>query len=229
MIPFDHSGFILRGKSFQDLLMNGNKTNKIIWLFLLFILRKIFLLQPTKRRKFMKVLIGTKNPGKIEGARRALSHYFKDIKIEGIKVNSNVSDEPVGIETYAGANNRVDNLIKYAKEQKIDADLFMAVESGITRDLGFWVITNVAVIKDGKGGEGKGTSASFPVPDKYIEPIIKETLGTVMDRIFNESDLRSSTGGVGLLTHNIITRIDLNEQAFVMALTQFVNEDVWEN
>ena len=177
----------------------------------------------------MKVLIGTKNPGKIEGARRALSHYFKDIKIEGIKVNSNVSDEPVGIETYAGANNRVDNLIKYAKEQKIDADLFMAVESGITRDLGFWVITNVAVIKDGKGGEGKGTSASLPVPDKYIEPIIKETLGTVMDRIFNESDLRSSTGGVGLLTHNIITRIDLNEQAFVMALTQFVNEDVWEN
>ena len=50
-----------------------------------------------------------------------------------------------------------------------------------------------------------------------------------MDRIFNESDLRSTTGGVGLLTHNIITRIDLNEQAFVMALTQFVNENIWED
>ncbi len=177
----------------------------------------------------MKVLIGTKNPGKVEGARRALSHYFKDFEIVGVKVDSNVSDEPVGVETYAGANNRVENLIKYAKDQNINADLFMAVESGITQDLGFWAITNVAVIKDGKGREGKGTSASFPVPNKYIDSIIKETLGTVMDRIFNESDLRSTTGGVGLLTHNIITRIDLNEQAFVMALTQFVNENIWED
>lgn len=177
----------------------------------------------------MKVLIGTKNPGKVEGARRALSHYFKDFEIVGVKVDSNVSDEPVGVETYAGANNRVENLIKYAKDQNINADLFMAVESGITQDLGFWAITNVAVIKDGKGREGKGTSASFQVPNKYIDSIIKETLGTVMDRIFNESDLRSTTGGVGLLTHNIITRIDLNEQAFVMALTQFVNENIWED
>ena len=62
-----------------------------------------------------------------------------------------------------------------------------------------------------------------------IDSIIKETLGTVMDRIFNESDLRSTTGGVGLLTHDIITRIDLNEQAFVMALTQFVNDDIWKD
>lgn len=177
----------------------------------------------------MKVLIGTKNPGKVEGARRALSHYFKDFEIESVKVSSDVSDEPVGVETYAGANNRVDNLIKYAKEQNIDADLFMAVESGITQDLGFWAITNVAVIKDGKGGEGKGTSASFPVPNKYIDSIIKETLGTVMDRIFNESDLRSTTGGVGLLTHDVITRIDLNEQAFVMALTQLINQDIWKD
>lgn len=177
----------------------------------------------------MKVLIGTKNPGKVEGARRSLSHYFKDFEIVSVKVSSDVSDEPVGVETYEGANNRVNNLIKYAKEQNIDADLFMAVESGITKDLGFWAITNVAVIKDGKGGEGKGTSASFPVPNKYIDSIIKETLGTVMDRIFNESDLRSTTGGVGLLTHDIITRIDLNEQAFVMALTQFVNDDIWKD
>lgn len=176
----------------------------------------------------MKVLIGTKNPGKIEGARRALEHYFKDVEIIGVKAESNVNDQPLGIETFKGAKNRVDNLIKYAKENNVNADLFMAVESGITKELGFWAITNVAVIKNAKGEMGVGASSSCPVPKKYIKSILEETLGTVMDRIFNESDLRSSTGGVGLLTKDVLTRIDLNTQAFVMALTQFTNGETWQ-
>ena len=34
----------------------------------------------------MKILIGTKNPGKIEGAKEAFSKYYKDFDIEGINV-----------------------------------------------------------------------------------------------------------------------------------------------
>lgn len=177
----------------------------------------------------MKVLIGTKNPGKIEGARRALRNYYDEFEIEGISAPSNVSDQPVDEDIYFGARNRVNNLIKYAKENNIEADYYMAVESGITNRIGKWVITNVAVIKDKKGYESIGTSASFPVPNKHVDNIIKNTLGTVMDDLFNESDLRSSTGGVGLLTHEVITRIDLNTQAFVMALTQFINKDIWRD
>ena len=73
----------------------------------------------------MKVLIGTKNPGKIEGAKRALAKYYKNFNIEGIKVSSDVNEQPVGVETYKGALNRVNNLIKYAKENNIKADLFI--------------------------------------------------------------------------------------------------------
>jgi len=175
----------------------------------------------------MKVLIATKNPGKVEGARRALAHYFNDVEIEGVKVESNVSEQPVGKETYIGAVNRVDNLIKYAKSNNINADLYMSVESGLTEDLGFWAITNIAVIKNNKGEMGVGTSASFPVPKKHVENVIKNTLATVMDELFNETDLRSSTGGVGILTKDVISRIDLNTQAFIMALTPFINRETW--
>lgn len=177
----------------------------------------------------MKVLIGTKNPGKIEGAKRALTHYFEDVEIVGVKVPSNVSEQPVGIETYEGALNRVNNLFDFAKENNISADLFMAVESGLTSELGFWAISNIAVIKNSKGEAGYGSSASFPVPTQYVEDIKTETLGTVMDRIFDESDLRSSTGGIGLLTQDVVTRIDLTEEAFLMALTPFINEKVWKD
>ena len=176
----------------------------------------------------MKVLIGTKNPGKIEGAKRALAKYFSDVEIVGVKVESDVSEQPVGIETFNGALNRVNNLVKYAQSNNIAADLFMSVESGLTSELGFWAITNIAVIKNAKGEIGIGSSASFPVPNKYVEPIKTETLGTVMDKIFNESDLRSSTGGIGLLTREVVTRIDLTCDAFLMALTPFIN-DVWKD
>lgn len=177
----------------------------------------------------MKVLIGTKNPGKIEGAKRALEHYYKNVEVLGLKTPSNVSEQPVGIETYEGALNRVNNLINYANENNLSADLYMAVESGLTSELGFWAISNIAVIKNNKGEIGVGASSSFPVPNKYVEDIKNETLGVVMDRIFDETDLRSSTGGIGLLTQDVMTRIDLTTEAFLMALTPFINEKVWKD
>lgn len=177
----------------------------------------------------MKVLIATKNPGKVEGARRALAHYFDNVEIIGVKAESNVSEQPIGIETFEGARNRVDNLIAEAKKNNIQADLFMAVESGMTSELGFWAITNIAVIKNAKGETGIGSSASFPVPKKHIESIKTETLGVVMDRIFSESDLHNSTGGIGLLTKEVLSRIDLTEQAFIMALTPFINQETWKD
>lgn len=176
----------------------------------------------------MKILIGTKNPGKIQGAKEALEKYFDDIDIQGIPVSSDVSEEPVNHEIYEGARNRVDNLIKYAKENNIDARYFLGIESGITNLLGKWVIINIAVIKDDKGYESWGTSPAFPVPDKYVEEIISTDLGKVMDKIFEKNDLRSSIGGISFLTHEVINRIDLTRDAFVMGLTQHINE-VWKD
>ena len=176
----------------------------------------------------MKVLIGTTNPGKIKGAQIALEKYFDHVEIEGIKVSSDVNEQPVGLDTYRGALNRVNNLMQFAADNNMQADWFLAVESGLTSELGFWAITNIAVIKNNQGETGVGSSASFPVPQKYVNAIKNETLGAVMDRLFNESDLRSSTGGIGLLTHEMVTRIDLTTQAFLMALTPLINQ-VWKN
>ena len=63
----------------------------------------------------MKILIGTKNPGKIEGAKQAFEKYFDKVEIEGISVDSNVGDQPVNEEILQGAKNRVKNLKKYEK------------------------------------------------------------------------------------------------------------------
>lgn len=175
----------------------------------------------------MKVLIGTKNPGKMEGARKAFEHYFDDVFIDGIAVASGVGEQPVDLEIYEGARTRVDNLWEYAKENNIEAEYFLGIESGITNVLGKWVIVNVAVIKDFDGYESWGTSSGFPVPEKYVDEIINSDLSQVMDNLFSAHDLRSGLGGVSYLTHEVISRIDLTEEAFIMALTQFINDDIW--
>ena len=177
----------------------------------------------------MKILIGTQNPGKVQGAKEAFERYFENFDIEGIPVSSNVSDEPVNDEIYTGAKNRVENLIKYSKDNNLDADYFLGIESGITNLLGKWIIINIAVIKDKNGYESWGTSPAFPVPDKYVKEIIDSDLGKVMDKIFNQTEIRKGKGGIGFLTHDKISRFDLTRGAFTMALTQFINNDIWKD
>lgn len=176
----------------------------------------------------MKVFIATKNPCKIEGATRAFKHFFDSVEVTGIPVSSDVADEPVNEDIYNGAKNRVGNLKKYVIENNLDADYYIAVESGITNRLGKWMIVNIAVIEDKNGFQSVGSSAGFPVAEKYVDEIISTDLGKVMDKIFNENELRLSKGGISLLTKDIISRYDLTEQAFIMALTQHINGDVWK-
>lgn len=181
-----------------------------------------------KERNKMKILIATKNPGKIEGAKQAFLNYYETVEIEGIAVSSDVPDEPVNDEIYKGAKNRVSNLKRYAKEKKIEADFYIAIESGITNQLGRWEILSIAVIENLEGMESWGSSSGFPIPDKYVKEIIQTEFSKVMEKIFHkENGLRNGNGGISLLTKNKITRIDLTKQSFIMALTKFINGDIW--
>lgn len=176
----------------------------------------------------MKILIGTKNPGKIEGARQAFEKYFDNIEIEGISVNSDVGDQPINEEIFQGAKNRIKNLKQYAIDNNIETDFYVSSEAGITNLLGEWIDINAVVIEDSQGFQSVGTSQGFPIPDKYIDEIKQTELGKVMDRIFKGKELGKGKGGISLLTKDEITRIDLTKNAFIMALTRHINGDIWK-
>lgn len=177
----------------------------------------------------MRVLIGTNNKGKVEGAKQAFEKFYEDVEIIGISVSSGVGDEPVNDEIYEGARNRVNNLIKYAEENNIVSDFYIGVESGITNKLGEWCIIQIAVIRDKNGYESFGTGPAFPVPNKYVDEIINTDLGIVMDKIFKGNGLKNEKGGIAHLTRDVITRYDLTKEAFIMALTEFINGDIWKD
>ncbi len=109
----------------------------------------------------MEILMGTKNPGKIEGAKQAFEKYFENVQIQGISVDSEVGDQPINKQIFQGAKNRVKNLKKYAKEKNIKPDYYIASEAGITNLLGEWIDINAAVIESKEGLQSVGTSQGF--------------------------------------------------------------------
>ncbi len=177
----------------------------------------------------MKAFIGTKNGAKIEGARRALTKYFDDVEIEGISVESEVSEQPVNSETLEGCRNRIKNLKLYCKENGIEADLYLAIESGMQNMFENWMITNIAIIEDNNGFQSVSTSPSFPLPQKYVETTKENGFSETMNTFFTrDEERRNKEGGIALLTHGEITRIDLTEEAFIMALTTYINGNEWK-
>ena len=176
----------------------------------------------------MKILMGTKNPGKIEGTKEAFEKYFENVEIEGIPVSSDVSDQPINEEIFEGAKNRIKNLKKYAKENNLEVDFFVASEAGITNLLGGeWIDINAAVIEDKNGVQSVGTSQGFQVPDRYMDEIRATELGKVMDKIFKGHELGKGKGGISILTKDVISRIDLTRNACIMALIKHINGDIW--
>lgn len=89
------------------------------------------------------------------------------------------------------------------------------------------MILIVYLIENNEGLQSIGTSQGFPIPDKYIEEIKETELGKVMDKIFSGKELGKGKGGISYLTKDEVSRIDLTRNAFIMALTKYINGDIW--
>lgn len=172
----------------------------------------------------MKILVASQNGQKVNGARQAFEIFYgNDIDVEGITVPSGVSSEPIKEEVYLGAKNRIDNLIEYAKENFIEADFFVSVESGLIEVDGHWINLSYNIIEDKNGMRSVATSPGYPIPDKYVKEVINSDLKQLFEKISkNEEHV-----GVSMLTHGEFNRKDLMRTGFIMALTQYVNGDLW--
>lgn len=175
----------------------------------------------------MKILVGTKNKGKLEGAKRAFERYFDNVEVEGIAVDSEVSSEPLNEEIKKGVENRIKNIKKYAEENGIEADFYVASEAGFFNTFGKWMDINLAMVEDKKGFVSYGGSDCFVMPDRLAEEAIQTELKDVMERIFKQANINQAGGGINELTDQAVTRIDLTEHAYIMALIEHRKKSFW--
>lgn len=174
----------------------------------------------------MKILVGSKNPVKIDAVREALSNYFGNIEVTGIEVESGVSIQPAGDETFIGAKNRALNLKALDESNNINADFFVGIEGGIAKEFNRWFAFGCICIVDKSGNIGFGTSPHFELPILVIEKLLNGVeLGIVMDEIQNEENTKQKNGAIGYFTNGVMNRKELYIEGLKVAIIPFLHKE----
>lgn len=174
-----------------------------------------------------KVIVASTNPVKINTTKEGFNRMFpkQEFEVTGVAVPSNVSDQPMTEqETLLGATNRATNAKNFAP----DADYWVGIEGGLEKipegmEAFAWM---VIISKNGKTGRGR--TGSFFLPDKVVELINQgKELGEADDIVFNKNNSKQSTGAIGILTGDVISRTSYYEPAIIFALIPFKNENLY--
>src|SRR3989344_98141 len=172
----------------------------------------------------MLVLVGSKNPVKIEAVKEAFAKYFSSVEVVGIEVSSGVPTQPINNQTYEGARNRALALQDLAGEKYPEAQYFVGIEGGIEETYSRWFSFGLICVIDRKGRESIGKSPHFSLPSQIIQKLLAgQELGEVMDHHTGQQNTKQKMGTVGILTQGKMDRKELYLHGLTMALIPFVN------
>ena len=174
----------------------------------------------------MKILVGSKNPVKIEAVKEAFSKYFEEPEIIGISADSKVSAQPVNGETFEGAKNRATELKQLNSENNLGAKFFVGIEGGIAEFFNKWFALGLMCIIDEEGKTGFGTSPLFELPSSVTKELLNGTeLGEVMDKLTGDHNTKQKSGAIGYFTNGVMDRKSLYVPGLITALIPFLHKD----
>jgi inosine/xanthosine triphosphatase len=176
----------------------------------------------------LKVLVGSANPVKIGATRDVFEEYFRDVEVVGIEVASGVPAQPVGDDTFAGAENRARGLVSLNRARGLAADYCAGLEGGIAQLYGRWFAFGVLCVADAAGRLGFGVSPLFELPPGITGDLLAgEELGHVVDRLSGQHNTKQKGGAIAFLTQERVGRRQLYSQGLAMALVPFLNEELY--
>lgn len=187
----------------------------------------MFLNRPEIMAPLGKVLVavGTKNPAKIEGIRRAFAKYYKDVELRPVDPSMVTKAQPRGLEEMtAGATERA----KYALSVA-GGDFGVGVEAGIFTIGPVYFDNQVGAITDKRGKVSLGHSAGFMLPREDMERLFQEgkELERWAERVSGIDEVGDKGGFIKFLTQGAITRADLTEQCVVTALGPRLHKHIY--
>ncbi len=175
----------------------------------------------------IKVVVGSKNPIKIQAVLEAFGNYFSDVEVQGIDVASGVSDQPFDHETFIGAENRARALYEQ-KNSTGEYDYYAGIEGGIVKVFNSWFALGCICLMNREGKKSFGTSALFQLPDEWIERLRGGMeLGHLIDEVTGDKNSKQKNGAIGYLTQNVLTRKDIYIEGVITALIPFFNKDIY--
>ncbi|MFD2245129.1 inosine/xanthosine triphosphatase [Pontibacter ruber] len=172
------------------------------------------------------VVVASGNPVKVQAAMEGFRLMFPQVHFGqvSVAVPSGVSDQPMSdAETLTGALNRVNNACTVHPE----ADYWIGIEGGVERLNGELAAFAWIVVRSGSM-VGKARSGTFFLP-RAVADLVEQgiELGTADDMVFSRNNSKQQGGAIGILTENVVDRKQLYEQAVILALVPFRNEQLY--
>lgn len=172
-------------------------------------------------RKRLLVAVGSRNPAKTHGTRKAFSSVFPGCQFVEVDTYSVAEAQPMGIEEVIhGASRRAGFALEEAT-----ADFGVGVEAGILISGDAHINLQAAFVLDSRGRSGLGLSSGFLIPKGFIERMRRE--GAELDRFSHEltgaERISEEEGIVYHLTKGRTSRLQMTEQCVTMALVPWLN------
>jgi inosine/xanthosine triphosphatase len=174
----------------------------------------------------MRVVVGSKNPVKINATKNAFNHYFDNVDVIGTDVDSEVGDMPNTRElTLKGAITRA----KKSLNSNADVDYGVGLEGGVyTTEYGMFLF-GIVVIIDKNNELGISSAEGFMLPKIVADKVTQgEELGPVMDVLLGQKDVKKNQGAIGFFTKGVISRTKSFENSIVQALIKFINKELYD-
>jgi len=166
------------------------------------------------------VVVASQNPVKVEATRRGFARMFPQVAfhMQSVAASSGVRQQPLSdTETLQGALTRA----QHATQLVPQADYWVGIEGGVEERQGAmeafaWVVVYTPRLL------GKSRTGTFSLPAEVAALIRQgQELGLAVEELFKQSQVKYTTGAVGVLTEGVIDRVQLYEHAVVLALVPF--------
>jgi inosine/xanthosine triphosphatase len=176
-----------------------------------------------RRLKPLHVIVGSDNPVKVRAVRAVFRAISFPGRISGLRVPTEVSDQPFDHEALQGAMNR-------ARAALRQADFGIGIEAGLVWSsvLSDYFDVQYCAVIDRTGRITVGHGPGFVYPPRIVEKVkAGATVGEAMARLTGVRDIGSKQGAIGYLTAGKLNRETLTESAVLMAMVPRIRRDLY--
>lgn len=168
----------------------------------------------------MRVAVGSTNRAKVEGVRKAFSHYFKHFEVVPVAVESGVHVMPFNEDVVKGAEARALKAL-----EKTGANYGVGLEGGVVSLFGKEYVCGYVAVSNGMKTHG-AFGYLWEAPPRVLEQMRKgKELGFIIDELSGKKNTKEGEGASGFFTKGVISREESFEKTTVKALVPFVSKE----
>jgi inosine/xanthosine triphosphatase len=176
-----------------------------------------------RRVKPLQVFVGSGNPVKVRAVQDVLRAISFPARVRGLKVRTEVSDQPFDEEALQGAVSRAKSAIQ-------GGDFGVGIEAGLmwSSALSDYFDVQYCAIIDRGGRITVGHGPGFTYPPRVLEKVkAGATVGEAMERLTGIRGIGSRQGAIGYLTEGRLDRKRLTESAVLMAMVPRIRREFY--